>query len=114
MLTSRVSPCAATTSWPDNTGRASSAVRPVVRRRISDSSALPVYLLSQATAKEVKVVLSGEGGDELFGGYLMYRATMIARAMPALMRKILFAMRPLARLRWVDFFLACRNPRSLA
>ena len=34
-----------------------------------DSSAVPVLAMSRATRKEVKVVLSGDGGDEIFGGY---------------------------------------------
>ena len=40
----------------------------------ADSSALPLWLLAQQTAKEVKVVLTGDGGDELFGGYRRYVA----------------------------------------
>ena len=39
-----------------------------------DSSALPTYLVSELAAGEVKVVLSGEGADEMFGGYYTYVA----------------------------------------
>lgn len=45
----------------------------------ADAGALPVWFLSQLSRQQVAVALSGEGADELFGGYLTYRADSFAR-----------------------------------
>ena len=47
----------------------------------ADAGALPVWFLSKLTRQGATVALSGEGADELFGGYLTYRADALSRRM---------------------------------
>jgi len=45
----------------------------------ADATIIPTYLLSERTRRKVKVVLSGEGGDELFAGYHYHRGMQLNR-----------------------------------
>ena len=47
---------------------------------IAEPSEIPLLLLAEFAGRHVKVVLTGDGGDEVFGGYPKYRAERILRA----------------------------------
>ena len=57
---------------------------------LADPSAVALYFVSKLASKHVKVALSGEGADEFFGGYNIYREPMdlqITRLIPKPLRK---------------------------
>lgn len=71
---------------------------------IGDFSIFPTYLVSRLARQHVTVVLSGDGGDELFGGYETYAANRIAgyyERIPSVLRK-----------RLIEPGLASLKPRS--
>jgi asparagine synthase (glutamine-hydrolysing) len=61
---------------------------------LADPSYLPTFLLSRLAARHVKVVLGGDGGDELWGGYPTYKAHRLAALyarVPAAVRRQVIA-----------------------
>ena len=59
---------------------------------LGDASAVALYFLAGEASKEVKVVVSGEGADELFGGYRIYcepEALRLYQRLPLKLRKLL-------------------------
>jgi asparagine synthase (glutamine-hydrolysing) len=50
---------------------------------VADPALVPLYFIAREARKQVKVVLSGEGADELFGGYTIYREPISLRHLTA-------------------------------
>ena len=72
-----------------------SALPGIFDEPFGDSSALPTYRLAKLARRTVKVALSGDGGDELFAGYLRYlfhsREEAFRASLPGTLRRPLFS-----------------------
>jgi len=64
---------------------------------IGDQAALPTYLIARVASEHVKVVLTGEGADELFGGYPRYRWHALASRLDVMPRPVRSTLARLAR-----------------
>jgi asparagine synthase (glutamine-hydrolysing) len=73
--------------------RAFDVVTTSLAEPVGDPAILPTYLLAEAAREHVKVVLSGEGADELFGGYPTYLGHTAALAYLRLPRTVRRALR---------------------
>ena len=87
----------------------------------ADASQLPTALVSKITRKDVTVALSGDGGDEVFGGYNRYiwgpRIAKTFNLFPSFARKVigssLRSLPPTAWNRLFSFFLSSSRPRHI-
>ena len=81
---------------------------------LADPSCIALYFVSNLASKYVKVVLSGEGADELFGGYQVYRSPMNQRAyhkVPYCIRKLLRSIaRKLPDIKGRDYLIRACDP----
>jgi len=83
----------------DRLAEALAALAPRMADPLADPSLLPAWLISRLARRSVTVVLSGEGADEIFGGYPTYSGHLLAARLafvPAPVRRSLLAL--LARL----------------
>lgn len=55
---------------------------------VADPALVPLFFIAREARKHVKVVLSGEGADELFGGYTIYREPLSLKAFDYLPRPV--------------------------
>src|SRR2546427_1208614 len=72
----------------ESLGRALEVVSRSLAEPLGDPAVLPTWLLAQAARENVKVILSGEGADELFGGYPTYLGHKFAATWQGLPRPL--------------------------
>jgi asparagine synthase (glutamine-hydrolysing) len=69
----------AITVTPDDAARALDELTRIYDEPFADAAAIPTYLMAKRARQDVTVVLTGEGGDEVFGGYRRYVAEQMHR-----------------------------------
>lgn len=69
----------AITVTPDDAAHALDALVGIYDEPFADAAAIPTYLMAKRAREDVTVVLTGEGGDEVFGGYRRYVAEQLHR-----------------------------------
>src|SRR5205823_2339905 len=77
------------TADDESLGRALEVITRSLAEPLGDPAVLPTFLLAEEARRHVKVILSGEGADELFGGYPTYLGHKFAdrwRRVPAFVR----------------------------
>ena len=80
------------TADDESLGRALDVVTRSLAEPLGDPAVLPTFLLAEEARRHVKVILSGEGADELFGGYPTYLGHKLAPmydALPSFARSLL-------------------------
>ncbi|NLE01542.1 MAG: asparagine synthase (glutamine-hydrolyzing) [Fibrobacter sp.] len=81
---------------PDRKTLIDTAIR-IYDEPFADTSAIPTYAVSKHASSLVKVVLSGDGADEIFGGYITYNADLLRKklAWTGALRKLPVLLSPL-------------------
>jgi asparagine synthase (glutamine-hydrolysing) len=80
---------------------------------VSDDASFPLYMISKFAGTRVKVLLSGEGGDEVFGGYNIYGKMMLlnkARGIPLIGKMLPWAEKYISDAKVLNYMKLLRIP----